>query len=183
MSYDVVTNPSHYTEGKKFEPKDVIRDWNLNFNLGNTVKYIARAGKKDDVLQELKKAKQYLEFEIEAIEAERKGTRPVYDEDVNEEPKAESKNLCDSCIYPPTWCPSRGKDAKFSGNGVIECTRYAKRDDLSFTKSRPFLSVIFEGAMSSSEYGGEDISTVLRVLSKMYPYSYRIHVTAKRMKD
>jgi len=97
---DAVNHPSHYAEGRKYEPKDVIRDWGLNFNLGNAVKYISRAGKKDDIVQDLKKAKQYLEFEIEAIEAERKGTRPVYDEDVNEEEK-KPHNLCDSCAKAP----------------------------------------------------------------------------------
>lgn len=127
MSHDVVKHPSHYAEGRKYEPKDVIRDWQLNFNLGNTVKYIARAGKKDDIVQDLKKAKQYLEFEIEAIESDRKGTRPVYDEDVNEEPKAESKNLCDSCIYRNgIKCPSYGEDAELSGDGVRECKLYKK---------------------------------------------------------
>ena len=30
---DNIKHPSHYTEGRKFEPKDVIRDWGLNFNL------------------------------------------------------------------------------------------------------------------------------------------------------
>lgn len=69
--YDPVSKPSHYTEGRKYEPKDVIRDWELNFNLGNTVKYVARAGRKDDILQDLKKARQYLDFEIEYLEKER----------------------------------------------------------------------------------------------------------------
>ena len=68
---DVVKHPAHYCYGK-YEPKDVIRDWGLNFNLGSTVKYIARAGRKDDIIQDLKKAKQFLEFEIEALEEERK---------------------------------------------------------------------------------------------------------------
>ena len=68
---DIVKHPSHYCYGK-YEPKDVIRDWGLNFNLGSTVKYIARAGRKDDIIQDLKKAKQFLEFEIEALEEERK---------------------------------------------------------------------------------------------------------------
>lgn len=71
--YNVISRPSHYTEGRKYEPKDVIRDWGLNFNLGNAVKYISRAGRKDDILQDLKKARQYLDFEIEAIEEERRG--------------------------------------------------------------------------------------------------------------
>ena len=68
---DIVKYPSHYCYSK-YEPKDVIRDWGLNFNLGSTVKYIARAGRKDDIIQDLKKAKQFLEFEIEALEEERK---------------------------------------------------------------------------------------------------------------
>lgn len=71
MDQKMVKSPAHYTEGRKFEPKDVIRDWGLGFNLGSTVKYIARAGRKDDILQELYKAKEFLQFEIEAIEAER----------------------------------------------------------------------------------------------------------------
>lgn len=69
-TYDSVSRPSHYTEGRKYEPKDVIRDWGLNFNLGNTIKYVARAGRKDDILQDLKKARQYLDFEIEYLEQE-----------------------------------------------------------------------------------------------------------------
>jgi len=68
---DIITNPSHYCLGRKYEPKDVIRDWGLNFNLGSAVKYISRAGRKGDILQDLRKARQFIEFEIEAIEAER----------------------------------------------------------------------------------------------------------------
>lgn len=69
--FDVVSKPAHYAEGRKYEPKDVIRDWGLNFNLGSAVKYISRAGRKDDILQDLNKAKQFIEFEIEAIQSER----------------------------------------------------------------------------------------------------------------
>lgn len=69
-----ISHPSHYVDGRKFEPKDVIRDWDLNFNLGSAVKYISRAGRKDgnDILTDLKKARVFLGFEIEAIENERK---------------------------------------------------------------------------------------------------------------
>ena len=78
---DIIKHPSHYAEGRKFEPKDVIRDWGLNFNLGSAVKYISRAGRKDDIVQDLKKAQQFIQFEIDAIEAERskmaKEERPV----------------------------------------------------------------------------------------------------------
>lgn len=61
--------PDYYNY--RYKPKYVIRDWGLNFNLGCVVKYVARAGKKDDILKDLKKAKDYIEFEIEAIEKER----------------------------------------------------------------------------------------------------------------
>lgn len=61
-----VAHPSHYTRGK-YEPKDVIRDWGLNFNLGSAVKYICRAGYKDDIVQDLLKARQFIDFEIEAF--------------------------------------------------------------------------------------------------------------------
>lgn len=68
---DNIKHPSHYAEGRNYEPKDVIRDWGLNFNLGSAVKYIARAGRKDDIVQDLKKAQEFIQFEIDAIEAER----------------------------------------------------------------------------------------------------------------
>lgn len=72
MSKDMVKRPEHYCFSK-FEPNDVIREWGLNFNLGSAVKYIARAGRKDDIVQDLKKAREFLTFEIEALEAERAG--------------------------------------------------------------------------------------------------------------
>ena len=64
---EMVNHPSHYNQGK-FEAIDVIEDWQLNFNLGNTVKYISRAGHKDDIVQDLKKALWYLDREIKRLE-------------------------------------------------------------------------------------------------------------------
>lgn len=59
---------SYYAEGRRFEPIDVISDWKLNFNLGNTIKYISRAGRKtEDPLIDLYKAKDYLEYEIKRL--------------------------------------------------------------------------------------------------------------------
>lgn len=69
--HDAVKAPVHYTYSK-YQPKDVIRSWGLNFNLGSAVKYIARAGRKDDIIQDLSKAKQFIEFEIEALKEERR---------------------------------------------------------------------------------------------------------------
>ena len=70
MEHNAVKSPLHYTGGRKFEPKDVIRDWGLNFNLGSALKYIARAGRKGNTVEDLEKAREYLAFEIEALKAE-----------------------------------------------------------------------------------------------------------------
>lgn len=65
-----ISAPEHYVAGRLFEPHLVIEDWDLNFNLGNVLKYISRAGRKDDILIDLKKARQYLDFEISRLERE-----------------------------------------------------------------------------------------------------------------
>lgn len=67
---DKVDHPSHYG-GKEnpYEAIKVIEAWNLGFHLGNVVKYISRAGKKHDrVLEDLKKARWYLDRQIEQME-------------------------------------------------------------------------------------------------------------------
>ena len=64
---EMVNHPSHYNMGK-YEAIDVIEDWNLNFNLGNAVKYISRAGHKDDIVQDLKKSLWYIDREIQRLE-------------------------------------------------------------------------------------------------------------------
>jgi hypothetical protein len=51
-------DPLHYT-ATRVEPIDVIEAWGLGFNLGNAVKYIARAGRKDDRRADLIKAANY----------------------------------------------------------------------------------------------------------------------------
>ena len=63
-----VNNPEHYG-GKKntYEAIKVIEAHNLDFCLGNAVKYILRAGKKDDFKQDLEKAIWYLNRKIEKL--------------------------------------------------------------------------------------------------------------------
>ena len=61
---EAVNHPSYYKTGG-IEAIDAIEAWKLGFNLGNVVKYIARAGHKTaDSLQDLKKAEWYLNREI-----------------------------------------------------------------------------------------------------------------------
>lgn len=57
---------SHY-EKTDYEPIKIINHYNLNFNLGNVIKYVLRAGKKEDnsKLSDLRKAVDYLMYEID----------------------------------------------------------------------------------------------------------------------
>ena len=59
---DAVNNPSHYTDGK-YEVIDAIECWGLGYHLGNALKYISRAGKKDPgkTIEDLEKAAWYLD--------------------------------------------------------------------------------------------------------------------------
>lgn len=63
---DMVNKPPHYSIG--IEPIDAIESWDLGFCLGNTVKYIARAEHKGTPLQDLQKARWYLDREIASLE-------------------------------------------------------------------------------------------------------------------
>ncbi len=61
-----VNHPKHYGgKDNPYEAIKVIEAWNVNFNLGNVLKYISRCGKKDVELQELEKAAWYFNREIE----------------------------------------------------------------------------------------------------------------------
>ena len=69
---DPVNRPAHYTDGK-IEVIEFIEDKNLGFCLGNAVKYIARAGKKDPTkeIEDLNKAKWYIERRIKELKEAR----------------------------------------------------------------------------------------------------------------
>ena len=68
---DNVNHPNHYCEGRKYEPWDVIVDWQLDYLTGNAVKYLSRAGRKDPSkeTEDLRKAVAYIEKRIEVLES------------------------------------------------------------------------------------------------------------------
>ena len=73
MADDKIDHPSYYGgKDNPYEAIKVIEAQNLGFCLGNAIKYISRAGKKDAIIQDLKKARWYLDREIENIENGRK---------------------------------------------------------------------------------------------------------------
>lgn len=64
-----VDHPDHYGGQKNlYEAINVIEAWDLNFHLGNVIKYICRAGKKtDSQIEDLKKASWYLNRYIKEL--------------------------------------------------------------------------------------------------------------------
>ena len=91
--FDPVNNPSHYCEGRMYEPIDVINDWELGFDLGNVVKYISRAGRKNNMIEDLKKARFYLNHQItllEHLEEENDGNTERMDVDLGHD----NRDIC-----------------------------------------------------------------------------------------
>lgn len=70
---DPINHPAHYASGK-IEVIEAIEDWQLGFHLGNAVKYVARAGKKDPAktVEDLEKATWYIRRKIALL----KGNAP-----------------------------------------------------------------------------------------------------------
>lgn len=67
MKKNNVDHPPHYGGDTTYEVIKVIEAWDLNFHLGNVIKYVSRAGKKDPsaTIEDLQKAKWYLERYLE----------------------------------------------------------------------------------------------------------------------
>ena len=124
---NMVKSPKHYTEGRKYEPKDVIRDWGLNFNLGSAVKYLARAGRKDDIVQDLEKAREYIAFEIEAIkEVRKKAQRKAEQEMIHGDTRCR-------CSFSPIFADM--EDGRGVACGVMEVQLPAKADPEDIIKA------------------------------------------------
>lgn len=69
MNEQEIYSPSHYRSDDVYETIKVIEAWDLNYRLGNVIKYISRAGRKDQskLKEDLMKARWYLDREISRI--------------------------------------------------------------------------------------------------------------------
>lgn len=63
-----VDHPPHYGGDTTYEHIKVVEAWDLGYVLGNATKYICRAEKKGQRLEDLKKARWYLDYEIQRLE-------------------------------------------------------------------------------------------------------------------
>ncbi len=80
MATEQINHPQHYGGADNpYEAIKVIEAWELDFTLGNTVKYISRAGKKNPQkeLEDLKKAAWYLNRKIEQMEKSAPSSAPL----------------------------------------------------------------------------------------------------------
>jgi hypothetical protein len=94
---DNVVRPKHYGgEANPHEPIKVIEHYGLGFCLGNAIKYILRADKKGSLIDDLKKARWYLDREIQGLE---KDTTVIQ---VDRAPTDKSK--CEVWLGGPRYC-------------------------------------------------------------------------------
>lgn len=64
INLNMINHPEHYLLNRFIQPIDVIEDWSLCHHLACVVKYICRAGRKNHILEDLKKAEWYLVREL-----------------------------------------------------------------------------------------------------------------------
>ena len=64
------SQPNHYKTQSNLDVIDFCNDYKLNFNRGSAIKYIARAGKKEDEIKDLEKAIDFLQREIKFLKIE-----------------------------------------------------------------------------------------------------------------
>lgn len=78
MTHDPINNPKHYTSHPSGAECIEIAEW-FPFNLGNAIKYIWRAGIKGDRIEDLRKARWYVDREIARIETAQTTCKPPDD--------------------------------------------------------------------------------------------------------
>lgn len=111
-THDAVNHPSHYTDGD-IEVIDYIEDKKLPYHLGNAVKYISRAGKKnpDKTVEDLQKAVWYINRYIKKLSQERDPDYSHHPQDNIYAPKAfdrlpffveDKPKVCANCTH---WSP------------------------------------------------------------------------------
>ena len=65
---EMVNHPTHYGgENNPYEAIKVIEAWDLNFNLGNVIKYVSRSDRKNNTVEDLEKAAWYLNRAIQNL--------------------------------------------------------------------------------------------------------------------
>lgn len=101
-SINTVNHPDHYqVEDKTYEPYKVIQAWEANFNIGSALKYLARYQKKWNPIEDLQKAKQYIDFEIDRLTNKNHvpilWQKPILNTSLPQKGKVITSDLCREC--------------------------------------------------------------------------------------
>jgi len=102
---DQIQSPDHYTHGG-IEVIDFIVSWNMEYHQGNIIKYICRYKYKGTPVEDLKKARQYLDWLIEEEELSREDKSIVADDTV---PKPSLSNVPTGEEYRVHYCQLDGQ--------------------------------------------------------------------------
>ena len=97
-----VAHPDHYqVEDKTYEAYKVIQAWEANFNIGSALKYLARYQKKWNPVEDLQKAKQYIDFEIDRLTNKNHVSilcqKPILNPSLPQKGKVITSDLCKEC--------------------------------------------------------------------------------------
>jgi hypothetical protein len=183
---DNVNHPGHYGgEDNPYETIKVIEAWELDFCLGNAVKYIARAGKKGDAFEDLQKAVWYLERKMSQIVTQ----------EILADPDATS------AAPPPAWtkpvpieelpktyeCWGGGRSVdKLTTEQQTHAYRYAASEDcwpedstitvryVRKSDEDPYPTASWSEYATGSERAGELAKSAAKYFGRMFPERYAI---------
>ena len=121
-----VNHPPHYGgANNQYEAIKVIEAWQLDFCLGNALKYISRAGKKEDMIQDLKKAKWYIDRKIYQIEPTKESETVSFDSLIEK-----FDTLIENCSK---------KESYYSGEGLHALADNENAKKLSYMHAKQLL--------------------------------------------
>lgn len=147
---DNVNHPSHYKVGG-IETIDFIEAKGLNYNLGNVVKYVTRAGHKNDRLEDLRKAAWYLAREIDGAQPK----HPLIVEPIPVEPKPIKP------VEPVSADYSTERKHRYPYNAMLDINRGKHKKIRTDTKLYHTLTMI-RGLLANGPARRHDIGDVLR---------------------
>lgn len=132
-THDIINHPPHYT-ATAIEPIDVIEAWDLDFHLGQVIKYVARAEHKGRYLEDLKKAQWYL-------------TRKIANEDKIEQEMQQYRDAVIAEKQAKTEVPDLIPDPRIAGGSTA--------DEEPYTPAVNAAKAAFQGLFRFSTQGDE----------------------------
>lgn len=97
LENNIISHPAHYIEGRMIEPIFIIEEYGLCHHLACVVKYIARAGRKTSIINDLRKAEWYLDRELQRCRAGAEACSPP----LSKIPEFKTDTICEDWKLSP----------------------------------------------------------------------------------